>query len=203
MATDIVGNRRGTGFAMVWAVLLVLAGLVMIVLPFETGLGLAIVFSSLIIAAGVLHLVFAVVAGSFGGYLWRTLIGILYMVGGIYFLMHPVRALAAFTIVLGVIFMIEGVLQIIAFFGDSCAARRGLDALRRYRYGAAGHPDPGALALELELGAGDDCRDQSADQRNDAFHVFAGSQAGSLGHDLVGGNDRQDIGGVACLLQWT
>lgn len=117
MATEIVGRRRGTGFAMVWAVLLVLAGLVMLVLPFETGLGLAIVFSSLIIAAGVLHLVFAVVAGSFGGYLWRTLIGILYMIGGIYFLLHPVHALAAFTIVLGVIFMMEGVLQILAFFG--------------------------------------------------------------------------------------
>jgi uncharacterized membrane protein HdeD (DUF308 family) len=117
MATEIVGRRRGTGFAMVWAVLLVLAGLVMIALPLEAGLGLAIVFSSLIIAAGILHLIFAVVAGSFGGYLWRTLIGILYMIGGIYFLMHPVRALAAFTVVLGLIFMIEGALQIIAFFG--------------------------------------------------------------------------------------
>ena len=102
---------------MVWALLLVLAGLAMIALPLEAGIGIAIVFSSLIIAAGVLHLVFAVVAGSFGGYLWRTLIGILYMIGGIYFLMHPVRALAAFTIVLGAIFMIEGVLQIIAYFG--------------------------------------------------------------------------------------
>ena len=89
MATDIVGHRRGTGWAMVWAVLLALAGLVALVLPFEVGISIAIVFSCLIIAAGVLHLIFAVVAGSFGGYLWRTLIGILYMVGGIYLLMHP------------------------------------------------------------------------------------------------------------------
>jgi len=117
MATDAIVRGRGTGWAMAWAVLLALAGLVMIALPLEAGLGIAIVFSSLIVAAGILHLIFAVVAGSFGGYLWRTLIGILYMVGGIYFLMHPVRALAAFTIVLGVIFMIEGVLQIMAFFG--------------------------------------------------------------------------------------
>jgi uncharacterized membrane protein HdeD (DUF308 family) len=102
---------------MVWAVLLALAGLVALVLPFEVGISIAIVISCLIIAAGVFHLVFAVVAGSFGGYLWRTLIGILYMISGIYLLMHPALALASFTIVLGVVFLIEGVLQIVAFFG--------------------------------------------------------------------------------------
>lgn len=117
MATDIVGRRRGTGGAMVWAALLALAGLVALVLPFEVGISIAIVISCLIIAAGVFHLIFAVVAGSFGGYLWRTLIGILYMIGGIYLLMHPALALASFTIVLGVVFLIEGVFQIIAFFG--------------------------------------------------------------------------------------
>ena len=62
---------------MVWAVLLILAGLVMIMLPVEAGLGIAIWFSAMIIAAGVFHLIFAVAAGSFGGYLWRTLIGML------------------------------------------------------------------------------------------------------------------------------
>jgi len=102
---------------MVWAVLLALAGLIAIVLPFEVGISLAIVISCLIIAAGVFHLIFAVVSGSFGGYLWRTLIGILYMVGGIYLLMHPALALASYTIVLGVVFLVEGLLQIIAFFG--------------------------------------------------------------------------------------
>ena len=117
MANGLVVQRRGTGWPMVWAVLLILAGLVMIMLPVEAGLGIAIWFSAMIIAAGVFHLIFAVAAGSFGGYLWRTLIGILYMVGGIYFLMHPVRALAGFTFVLGIVFLVEGVLQIIAYFG--------------------------------------------------------------------------------------
>jgi uncharacterized membrane protein HdeD (DUF308 family) len=110
-------TKRGTGWAMVWAVLLILAGLIALVLPLETAIGIAIALSCLIIAAGVFHLVFAVMAGSFGGYLWRTLIGILYLAGGIYLFMHPVRALAAYTIVLGVVFLVEGVLQMVAFFG--------------------------------------------------------------------------------------
>ena len=117
MAADVTSSRRGTGWPMVWAVLLILAGLIALVLPLETAIGIAIALSCLIIAAGVFHLIFAVAAGSFGGYLWRTLIGILYVGGGIYFFMHPARALAAYTFALGVVFLVEGLLQIVAFFG--------------------------------------------------------------------------------------
>jgi uncharacterized membrane protein HdeD (DUF308 family) len=116
MTTDSLAKPRGTGWAMVWAVLLAIAGLIALLVPLEVGISIAIVLSCLIIVAGVLHLIFAVVAGSFGGYLWRTLIGILYMAGGIYLFMHPVLSLVSFTIVLGVVFLVEGLLQIVAFF---------------------------------------------------------------------------------------
>src|SRR5271165_396048 len=104
MTTDSLAKRRGTGWAMVWAVLLAIAGLIALVLPLEVGISIAIVLSCLIIGSGILHLIFAVVAGSFGGYLWRTLIGILYMVGGIFLFRRPIVGLASFTIVLGVVF---------------------------------------------------------------------------------------------------
>jgi uncharacterized membrane protein HdeD (DUF308 family) len=117
MTTD-AGKRwkRIRAWAMVWAILLAVAGLIALILPFEVGISIAIVLSILIIAAGVFHLIFAVVAGSFGGYLWRTIIGILYMAGGIYLFMHPLLSLVSFTIVLGVVFLVEGILQVIAFF---------------------------------------------------------------------------------------
>ena len=118
MTTDALGNKlkKATGWAMVWAVLLAVAGIVALVLPFEVGISIAIVLACLIIIAGIFHLIFAVVAGSFGGYLWRTLIGILYMVGGIFLIRRPIVALASFTIVLGVIFLVEGFLQIASYF---------------------------------------------------------------------------------------
>lgn len=116
MTADLLAKPRGTGWAMVWAALLAIAGFIALMLPLEVGISIAIVLSVLIICAGILHLIFAVVAGSFGGYLWRTLIGILYMVGGIYLFMHPVLSLVSFTIVLGVVFLVEGILQIMAFF---------------------------------------------------------------------------------------
>jgi uncharacterized membrane protein HdeD (DUF308 family) len=117
MTTD-AGKRWGRirAWAMVWAILLAVAGLIALILPFEVGISIAIVLSVLIIAAGIFHLIFAVVAGSIGGYLWRTLIGILYMAGGIYLFMHPLLSLVSFTIVLGVVFLVEGILQIVAYF---------------------------------------------------------------------------------------
>lgn len=118
MTTDALGSqvKKATGWAMVWAVLLAVAGIVALVLPFEVGISIALILACLIIIAGIFHLIFAVVAGSFGGYLWRTLIGILYMVGGIFLFRRPIVGLASFTIVLGVVFLVEGFLQIAAFF---------------------------------------------------------------------------------------
>ena len=101
---------------MVWAVLLAMAGLSRWSCPLKWESASQLYFPASSSLPGCFHLIFAVVAGSFGGYLWRTLIGILYMAGGIYLFMHPVLSLASFTIVLGVVFLVEGLLQIVAFF---------------------------------------------------------------------------------------
>ena len=108
--------KRGTGLAIAWAVILIIAGIISLSLPMLAGISTAIVLSVLIIIAGVIHLTTGPVAGSFGGYLWRTLVGIVYIIGGIWLLMHPVLSLASFTLVLGIVFLMEGVFAIISFF---------------------------------------------------------------------------------------
>jgi len=118
MATDGLGGvlKRGTTLAIVWAVLLIICGCVSLALPEISGISTAIVLSVLIIISGVVHLTTAAVAGSFGGYVWRTLVGVVYIIGGIWLVMHPVLGLVSFTFVLGVVFAVEGVLAIISFF---------------------------------------------------------------------------------------
>ena len=108
--------KRGTGLAIVWAVVLILCGICSLALPVMAGISAAIVISILIIIAGVIHLTTAAVAGSLGGYLWRTLVGIAYIIGGIWLFMHPVMGLVSFTLVLGIIFVVEGVFAIISYF---------------------------------------------------------------------------------------
>src|SRR5580698_3418783 len=118
MSTDTLGStqRRGTGLAILWAVLLIICGIIALSSPVMAGISTAIVLSILIIVAGVVHLTTAAIAGSFGGYLWKTLVGIIYISGGIWLFRHPVLGLVSFTFVLGIVFLLEGFLQIISFF---------------------------------------------------------------------------------------
>jgi len=118
MSTDTLGStqRRGTGLAILWAVLLIICGIIALSSPVMAGISTAIVLSILIIVAGVVHLTTAAIAGSFGGYLWKTLVGIIYIIGGIWLFRHPVLGLVSFTFVLGIVFLLEGFLQIISFF---------------------------------------------------------------------------------------
>jgi uncharacterized membrane protein HdeD (DUF308 family) len=108
--------KRGTGLAIAWAVILIICGIISLALPMIAGISMSIVLSVLIIIAGIVHLTTGPVAGSFGGYLWRTLVGIVYIAGGIWLFMHPGLALLTFTLVLGWIFVIEGIFAIISFF---------------------------------------------------------------------------------------
>ncbi|WP_158748481.1 HdeD family acid-resistance protein [Acidobacterium sp. S8] len=118
MSAETLSNtlKRGTGLAIVWALVLILCGIISLALPIMAGISVAIVISILIMISGVIHLTTAAVAGSLGGYLWRTLVGIAYIVGGVWLFMHPVLGLVSFTLVLGLIFLIESVFAIISYF---------------------------------------------------------------------------------------
>ncbi len=118
MAANTFGNtlKRVTGLAIAWAVILIICGIISLALPVFAGISMAIVLSILIIIAGIVHLTTGPISGSFGGYLWRTLIGIVYIIGGVWMFIHPVLGLISFTFVLGIIFLIEGIFAIISFF---------------------------------------------------------------------------------------
>jgi len=108
--------KRGTGLAIAWAVILILCGIFSLSLPLIAGISAAIILSVLILVAGIIHLTTAPVSGGFGGYAWRTLLGIVYIIGGIWMFMHPILGLVSFTFVLGIMFVVEGILAIISFF---------------------------------------------------------------------------------------
>ena len=88
MAADTLSTtlKRVTWLAIAWAVILILCGIISLMLPVMAGISTAIVLSILIIIAGVIHLTTGPISGSFGGYLWRTLVGIVYIIGGIWLL---------------------------------------------------------------------------------------------------------------------
>jgi len=98
------------------AVLMIVVGLLAIFKPLAAGLGISLLLGWLIVVSGFLYLIYAFAAGGVGSFLWRTLIGVVYIIGGFYLVLNPLIALASLTFVIAVILIAEGVLQIISFF---------------------------------------------------------------------------------------
>jgi uncharacterized membrane protein HdeD (DUF308 family) len=108
--------RRASGWAIAWAVLIIIAGFVMICLPFMAGLGIAVVVGSLLVISGIFHLIQAFHTKAAGPFLWQLLVGIVYVVGGFDIAIHPALGLVALTLVLGIILIIQGVVGIFGYF---------------------------------------------------------------------------------------
>ena len=108
--------KRVTGLSIGLAVLMIVLGFAAMFKPFAAGVGISLFIAWIIVFSGVVHLVYAFAARSAGSFLWRTLIGVAYIVGGIYLLKNPSLALASFTLMLAVMLIAEGVFQLITFF---------------------------------------------------------------------------------------
>ncbi|MGB8030479.1 MAG: DUF308 domain-containing protein [Terracidiphilus sp.] len=116
-----MGNAKGlfkevTGASIGWAVVMILLGLLAVILPLATGTAVSVIVSWLIVIAGVAYLASAFAGRNAGAFIWRMLIGLAYVAGGGYLALHPQLALESFTVVMAVIFVMEGVLELITFF---------------------------------------------------------------------------------------
>jgi uncharacterized membrane protein HdeD (DUF308 family) len=108
--------RHASGWSIVWGVLLIIFGALAISAPMEAAIAVNIVFAWLIILAGVVHVVVAFHAHRAGSIIWQLLVGIAYLCFGVFLLLHPVLGVASLTLLLACLFLIEGVLDIILFF---------------------------------------------------------------------------------------
>ncbi len=108
--------KQVTGMSIGLAVLMIALGIFAVALPLATGIGVAIVIGWIIVFSGFAYLAYAFAAQGAGAFLWRMLIGIVYVVGGFYLAFHPGLALESLTLVLAAILFAEGVLQMIVFF---------------------------------------------------------------------------------------
>lgn len=108
--------KRFNGLFIGSSILMIVVGIVAIALPMAAGIGVSIFVSWLIFLIGFAHLVYAFAARGVGGFLWRLLLGIFYVAGGLYLAFHPGLSLVSLTLVLAVILFSEGFMQILAWF---------------------------------------------------------------------------------------
>jgi uncharacterized membrane protein HdeD (DUF308 family) len=108
--------KKASGWFIGMAVVFILLGILAIVEPGVAGLAITILIGWLLIFGGGTHLVAAFSGGGAGRVIWQVLIGIVYIVGGIYFLTHPLLGLGSLTLLLAVIILMAAVFELIAYF---------------------------------------------------------------------------------------
>jgi uncharacterized membrane protein HdeD (DUF308 family) len=108
--------KKASGWFIGIAVVFILLGIMAIIEPGVAGLAVTILVGWVLLFGGGAHLVAAFSGGGAGRVIWQVLIGIVYIVGGLYFLTHPLLGLGTLTLLLAVIILMEAVFEVIAYF---------------------------------------------------------------------------------------
>ncbi len=108
--------KESVGWSIGLSVLMIVAGLLAIVVPPAAGVTVVLVVGWMLIFSGAAHLVFAWHMRSTAGFVWEILMSALYIVVGVYALMHPVAGLASLTLLLASYLLAKGVVEVMISF---------------------------------------------------------------------------------------
>jgi uncharacterized membrane protein HdeD (DUF308 family) len=108
--------KRFTGWYIVAAILFIVLGMFAIIEPTVAGLGVAILVGWLLLFGGIAHFVMAFHGGSAKRVTYQVLLGIVFLLGGVYMLMNPVLTLSTLTLLLAAVILVSGILEIIGYF---------------------------------------------------------------------------------------
>lgn len=116
MADGIVGGvRRASGWSIALGILMIVAGMIAIFAPLEAGLVVVIVVGWMAIFNGVMQIVFAFSHEARHRWL-EGILGLIYIIAGIYLLMHPVGGLLALTLLIACFLLVYGIFALVLAF---------------------------------------------------------------------------------------
>ena len=108
--------KRASGWYIAIGVVFIVLGIVSIAEPGLAGLAVALLVGWLLIFAGGAHLLGTFSGGGVARVVLQLILGVIYVVGGIYFLTHPLLGLGTLTLLLAGIILAEAVLEFLAYF---------------------------------------------------------------------------------------
>lgn len=103
-------------FAKPLAIVLIVLGMLSIIAPMISGVLITVLLAGLIVAAGIMHLALAFHHQPLGSRFWHLLAALVLIVGGGVLLAFPLEALSTFTLVVAWMFVVSGVMRIVAWF---------------------------------------------------------------------------------------
>jgi uncharacterized membrane protein HdeD (DUF308 family) len=108
--------NKSISWSIFLSVLLILAGVCALLVPFMSGLGITLFIGWAMLLSGIFHLIFAFKTHTTGGLIWEIIIGAIYLITGVYLILHPVEALFALTLILACYLFFEAIVEFIQYF---------------------------------------------------------------------------------------
>jgi uncharacterized membrane protein HdeD (DUF308 family) len=103
--------RRVAGWSIALSVLMIIAGFLAIASPLVAGIVVTRVVGWLLLFSGALHFVYAFRGGGVTAVLWEILLGLVYVLVGLFILANPALSLASLTMVIAFYLFIEAMLE--------------------------------------------------------------------------------------------
>ncbi|MEM8502268.1 MAG: DUF308 domain-containing protein [Cyanobacteria bacterium P01_D01_bin.1] len=122
----------------VMGIVLIVLGIIAIAQPLFATIASTLIFGWLFIVAGIAQVVYSFSSGNLGQYLWKLLLGIIYLGSGILIITNLMSGALAITLVLGITIFAQGIIQVISAFahalnsglGNAAGQRASRDCLR-------------------------------------------------------------------------
>jgi uncharacterized membrane protein HdeD (DUF308 family) len=101
------------GWFLALGLVLIAAGCAAIAFPLLSTIAVKIALGWVFLVGGVLMVVHAFSASRWRGLIWEVLLGLLYVVAGIYLAFFPLTGIITLTILLAAMFLVEGALEVV------------------------------------------------------------------------------------------
>jgi uncharacterized membrane protein HdeD (DUF308 family) len=108
--------KKITHWYLASAVLLIVLGIFGIVEPGLAGLGVTLLVGWLLVMGAVMHFVAAYKGGGAKQVIFQALVGLVYLLGGLYLLTHIIMGAATLTLLLSGVIVAEAAIEVVAYF---------------------------------------------------------------------------------------
>jgi uncharacterized membrane protein HdeD (DUF308 family) len=113
VAEPIVGAiKRASGWSIALGVLMIILGLIAMLAPWEFGIVIVLVVGWAAIFNGAVQFIYAFRTHSGGRAILEAILGVIYIIAGIYLLTHPAGGLLALTLLLACFLLLYGVVAL-------------------------------------------------------------------------------------------
>ncbi|MGO9519929.1 MAG: HdeD family acid-resistance protein [Candidatus Korobacteraceae bacterium] len=117
MAEALVkGIQRASGWSIALGVLMIICGIIAMLAPWEFGIVIALIIGWTAIFNGAAQIFYGIRTHSGGRSVLEVILGIIYIIAGIYLLMHPVGGLLVLTIFLASFLIVYGIFALVLAF---------------------------------------------------------------------------------------